>query len=116
MVEVNLADGRLHMSGIKLLIPHLSESNRDALLKRATHQSKRKIEELVAEIAPKPDVAASIRKLPERNGKAQAVAKLGLELPELVPERVGCGASRRPLRCGPRARRPAAHRTSRATR
>jgi hypothetical protein len=53
-----LADGRLHLSGIKLLVPHLTESNREALLKRATHQSKRRIEDLVAAIAPTPDVAA----------------------------------------------------------
>jgi hypothetical protein len=84
-----LADGRLHLSGIKLLIPHLTETNREARLERATHQSKRKIEELVAEIAPKPDVAASMRKLPERGGKTPVAAKADPEPAELVPEPVG---------------------------
>ena len=37
-----------------------------ALLKRATHRSKREIEELVAEIAPRPDAPAMMRKLPEQ--------------------------------------------------
>ena len=60
-----LRDGRLHLSGIALLAPHLSEANRDALLERAIHQTKRRIEELVAELAPRPDVPALVRKLPE---------------------------------------------------
>jgi hypothetical protein len=61
-----LADGRLHLSAIALLAPHLTAQNRDALLARATHKTKRQIEELVAEIAPRPDAPAVIRKLPER--------------------------------------------------
>ena len=53
-----LRDGRLHLSGIALLAPHLTEQNRDAVLSRATHLSKRRIEELVAELAPRPDAPA----------------------------------------------------------
>ncbi|HYN01044.1 MAG TPA: hypothetical protein VE359_01230 [Vicinamibacteria bacterium] len=59
-----LRDGRLHLSGIALLAPHLTEQNRDAVLSRATHLSKRQIEELVAELAPRPDAPALVRKLP----------------------------------------------------
>jgi len=59
-----LADGRVHLTGIALLAPHLTPENRDALLERATHRTKREIEELLAEIAPRPDVPPSIRKLP----------------------------------------------------
>jgi hypothetical protein len=59
-----LSDGRLHLTAIALLAPHLREENRDTLLARACHKSKRQIEELVAELSPKPDVPASIRKLP----------------------------------------------------
>ena len=61
-----LADGRLHLSAIGRLAPHLTEANREAVLGRAAHRSQREIEELVAELAPRPDVAASIRKLPAR--------------------------------------------------
>jgi len=60
-----LADGRLHLSAIAKLAPHLSEENAEALLVRAVHRSKRAIEELCAELAPRPDVAASLRKLPQ---------------------------------------------------
>jgi hypothetical protein len=64
-----LAEGRLHLSGIAKLVPHLTSGNYKVLLERAAHQSKRKIEELIAEISPKSDVPASMRKLPERRGK-----------------------------------------------
>ena len=63
-----LGDGRLHLTGIAKLAPYLTRANRDVLLKRATHKSKRQIEELIAEIAPTPDVPAVMRKLPERPG------------------------------------------------
>src|SRR5262245_39184405 len=43
-----LADGRLHLSGIARLAPVLTAENRDALIARAVHKSKRQIEEMVA--------------------------------------------------------------------
>ena len=61
-----LADGRLHLTAIAKLAPHLTPENRDELLERATHRTKREIEELVAEIAPRPDAATVVRRLPER--------------------------------------------------
>ena len=64
-----LDDGRLHLSGLAVLAPHLTNSNCEALLARATHKTKGEIQVLVAEIAPKPDVAPSIRKLPVRRKK-----------------------------------------------
>jgi hypothetical protein len=67
-----LRDGGLHLSGIAKIAPHLTEANRETLLARAAHKSKRQIEELVAEISPRPDVPAAIRKLPERGEKTQA--------------------------------------------
>ena len=61
-----LDDGRLHLSGIAKLAPVLTEANCDELLARAKHKTKRKIEELVAEVAPKPDVPSTMRRLPAR--------------------------------------------------
>jgi hypothetical protein len=61
-----LRDGRLHLSGIGKLASHLTEENHEALLARAAHRSKRQIEELLAELSPRPDVPSLIRKLPER--------------------------------------------------
>ena len=65
-----LGDGRLHLTGIAKLAPYLTAENRDVLLQRATHRSKRQIEELIAEIAPRPDAPALMRKLPERKAPA----------------------------------------------
>jgi hypothetical protein len=59
-----LADGRLHLTGISILHPHLTKANRRLLLKRAAHKSKRQIQELVAALSPKPDVPTTVRKLP----------------------------------------------------
>jgi hypothetical protein len=59
-----LADGRLHLSGIAMLRAHLTAENAAAVLERAAHRSKGQIEELMAELAPRPDVPAVIRKLP----------------------------------------------------
>jgi hypothetical protein len=61
-----LADGQLHLSGIALLASHLTPQNRDAVLARARHRSKREIQQLVAELSPRPDVPARMRKLPEK--------------------------------------------------
>ena len=40
------------------------------MLARATHKTKREIEELVAELAPKPGVPSTIRKRPERKASS----------------------------------------------
>ena len=61
-----LRDGRLHLSGIARLAPHLTLENAQAVLERASGMSHREVRELVAELEPKPDVAAAVRKLPER--------------------------------------------------
>ncbi len=66
MILPMLGDGRLHLSGIAQLAPHLTQENRDVLLRRATHRSKRQIEELIAEVAPRADVPALMRRLPDR--------------------------------------------------
>jgi hypothetical protein len=66
MLLTMLADGRLHLTGIAKLAPHLTPENRDDFLKRAVHRTRRQIEELVAELAPRPDAPAAMRKLPER--------------------------------------------------
>src|SRR5260221_6146022 len=72
MLLAMLTDGRLHLTAIGLLAPHLTRENRDVLLERATHRSKRQIEELMAEIAPRPDVPAVVRRLPERRTRPVA--------------------------------------------
>jgi hypothetical protein len=73
-----LSDGRLHLTAIAKLAPHLTRQNREALLERATHRSKREIEELVAELSPRPDAPAVMRKLPDRRaGTTSPAVQLG---------------------------------------
>jgi hypothetical protein len=61
-----LDDGRLHLSGIARLAPHLTRENADAVIERACGMSHREIRDMVAELEPRPDVAAAIRRLPDR--------------------------------------------------
>jgi hypothetical protein len=61
-----LADGSLTLSAVRLLSPHLGPDNFDALVALAKGKSKREVEVLVARLAPRPDVAASVRRLPAR--------------------------------------------------
>ena len=82
-----LADGRLHLSGIERLAPHLTTENRDALLGRAVHKTKRQIEELVAELAPRPAAGTKMRKLPARRGPEASGGSAGCS--ELRPNGAG---------------------------
>ena len=59
-----LADGSLNLSTVRLLAPHVRPDNFEALVATAKGRSKREVEALVARLAPRPDVAASVRKLP----------------------------------------------------
>lgn len=79
-----LEDGRLHLCGIGVLSKHLSDANYEDVLARATHKSKREVEKLVAELAPKPDVPPTIRKRPQRKAKAAPTESAN----ELYPDRV----------------------------
>jgi hypothetical protein len=65
-----IARGELHLSGVHQLATHLTEDNHKEVLRRAKHRSMREIEQLIAEISPKPDVPASIRALPIRQAQS----------------------------------------------
>ncbi|HEY7922637.1 MAG TPA: HNH endonuclease signature motif containing protein [Vicinamibacteria bacterium] len=79
LLLVMLADGGLHLSGIAKLAPHLTHENRDALLARATHCSKREIVELVAEIAPREEAPTLVRPLP-----AESPARVELQCAQVL--------------------------------
>src|SRR5688572_1661309 len=59
-----LASGSLTLTSVRRLGKHLTPENHEAVLARAAHQRKEQIDALVAELAPKPDVISSVRKLP----------------------------------------------------
>jgi hypothetical protein len=79
MLLTMLADGRLHLTAIAKMASHLTPENRDDLLERATHRTKRQIEELIAEIAPRPDAPAVIRRLPEHRTVTPGASALRLD-------------------------------------
>src|SRR5258707_2091740 len=59
-----LASGAMSLTSVRMLRPHLTPENHEAVLARASGRSRREIEALVAELAPRPDVLSSVRKLP----------------------------------------------------
>jgi len=64
MVEA-VRSGQVHLTGLRMLVPHLTDQNHREVLAQAAGKSKRGVEELVARLSPQPAVPALIRKLPE---------------------------------------------------
>jgi len=58
-----LADGSINLTTLRLLAPHLREKNHLEVLAAAAGLKKKEVEVLIAGLAPKPDVADSIRKV-----------------------------------------------------
>ena len=48
MLFLAIAEGRLHVSGVTVLAPHLTTGNIEELIKAATHRKKSEIEEMIA--------------------------------------------------------------------
>lgn len=67
-----IASGRIHLSSLVLLRDLLTEANVDEVVAAASGKTKREVEEVVARMAPRPDVQASIRKLPERRSSSSS--------------------------------------------
>ena len=61
-----VARGEIHLSGIHCLKAHLTDENHEQVLAQAKHKTIRQIEQLVAHLAPQPDVPSSLRALPNR--------------------------------------------------
>ena len=59
-----LSSGAVSLTTVRLLQPHLTAENHQAVLARAANKPRTEINALVAELAPQPDVPASVRKLP----------------------------------------------------
>ena len=59
-----LASGSVTQTSVRLLAKYLTAENHQAVLARASGRNRHAIEALVAELAPQPDVPASLRKLP----------------------------------------------------
>ncbi len=61
-----LTDGRLHLSGLSLLAPHLTAKNHEKLLEDAAGKTKATIREVLARWFPKPDVPDRVQPLGEQ--------------------------------------------------
>ena len=81
-IILNLVEsGAVTLTAVRLLAPHLTDTNYQDVLGRATHMSKRQVELLVATLHPAPDVPSVVRKLPTPPPSKPAGAA---ELPTLV--------------------------------
>ena len=96
-----VACGELHLSGVHQLAAHLTEDNHKEVLNRAKHRSMREIERLIAEIAPRPDVPASIRALPIRKTEGRLAIDTAAESP----------TSPQPSKAVPASVKPTSHTT-----
>ncbi|MFN2547140.1 MAG: HNH endonuclease [Myxococcales bacterium] len=84
-----LRSRRVHLTGLRLLVPHLTLENSQEAVARAAGKSKREVEELVAHLAPQPPVPPAVRKLP-----APATAP---EPPSVPPSAVASALPPRPV-------------------
>jgi hypothetical protein len=89
-----VAEGRLTLSGVVLLAPHLTPANADGLLAAATHRSKLQVEALLAERFPQPDLPTLVWAIgPATSGDELAPGPVGVTNPEQATLQVGAGAS-----------------------
>jgi hypothetical protein len=68
-----LERGSVNLTTIRLLAPHLTPENHAAVLAEATGMRRRQVDKLVARLAPKPDVPASVRTLPTPASAAETL-------------------------------------------
>lgn len=61
-----IASGEIHLSGLHRLKAQLTTENHKKILQQAKHKTMREVEELVARLAPQPDVPTTLRALPRR--------------------------------------------------
>jgi hypothetical protein len=95
-----VADGRLHLSAVSMLAPHLRPENAAELTKAAAHRPKSAIQQLLAERFPKSEELPLVEAIPTPSRNE----------PQLVPGRVGMTKSE------PRRREPRLPRRDRRSR
>ena len=83
-----LADGRLHLTAVVLLWPHLKRSNVEELIGATARLSKQKILRVLAEKFPRPDVVTRIQALPMVPRNPDSTPEAVEKPTQLVPEPV----------------------------
>ena len=94
--------GTITLTAVRLLAPHLTDENHVAVLKSATHKSKREIEGLVCALKPRPDAPAVVRRLPT----PRAVVVQPVTSVPSAPSASGIGATSPAVVAGRRERVP----------
>jgi len=79
-----LADGRLNITGVRLLTPHLAPENADELLATAAFRSKEELRILLAERFPKGDLPTRVQSVADTGPDAET--QLGLDPVESIGE------------------------------
>jgi hypothetical protein len=85
VVAAAVADGRLHLSAVVLLAPHLTDENAEELVAEASGKSKAEIEILLARRAPRPDAPARLERVAEQEMLELDGQSGGQVVPEPVP-------------------------------
>ncbi|MBI3299360.1 MAG: HNH endonuclease [Elusimicrobia bacterium] len=86
-----LAAGRLSLTGIVILAPHLRQENIEEVLSASDGKATRALEVIAAELAPRPDSPDCIRALPPPNpphppvGTSPSDAEVGSDTPGALP-------------------------------
>jgi len=78
MILEAVRSGRVHLAGLRVLVPHLTAENHCEALAAAAGKSRAEIEELVARLAPQPPAPTVIRKIttlspPPASAKSEAL-------------------------------------------
>src|SRR5260221_1830595 len=70
-----LASGSLTLTSVRLLAKHLTEENHQSVLAKAKDRSRREVDVLIAELAPRPDLPSTVRRLPTARPSPSAGAR-----------------------------------------
>ena len=73
----SIRSGRVHLAGLRVLVPHLTETNHRDVLAEAAGRSKRQIDEIAARLSPQPPVTAMVRKVAQRGQVISATSVRG---------------------------------------
>jgi len=73
-----IEEGRLTLTNLCLLSPHLTPANHRALLEEAAHKRKEDVQKIVARLAPKPDVPSLVRKIPVLSTRVPAASPVAM--------------------------------------
>jgi len=66
VVAAAVEDGRLHLTAVVRLAPHLADENAEELVAEASGKRKAEIEVLLARLAPRPDVPERLERVVEQ--------------------------------------------------